>query len=180
MTPSARYFIEAPGDGDAAALSTLAQAVFTETFAFMDYPPDDLAAFLATAMGPSAYAAQIANPAFSIRVARDDTGTMVGFIKCGPNDLPMQPGEPPTERTRELHQLYVASAAQGAGLADMLMHHAFDDAASHRAEALYLSVFVENARAQRFYARHGFVEIGKNPFPVGSTIDDDRVWRCRL
>lgn len=180
MTSSARFFVDPPAVADAAVLSALAQSVFTETFAFMCYPPADLAAFLDKAMGPAAYAAQIADSSYSIRIARDDAGAMIGFVKCGPNDLPMPPGEPVPEHTRELHQLYLASTAHGTGLADLLMHHVFDDAANHGAQAIYLSVYVENFRAQRFYARHGFVEIGKNPFAVGSVVDDDRVWRCRL
>lgn len=179
MTPP-DFVTYAPAPGEAAELSRLAQAVFTQTFAFMNYPPRDLAAFLDRAMSEAAYAAQIADPSFSIRIARDAAGHMVGFVKCGPNDLPMPPGEPDRHRTRELHQLYIAAPAQGSGLADQLMRHVFDDAASHGAPAIYLSVYVDNHRAQRFYARHGFVEIGKNPFPVGATIDDDRVWRCRL
>lgn len=180
MTTPMRYFVAEPTVDDAVALSVLAQDVFTDTFAFMNYPPDDLAAFLDQAMSSETYRCQIVDPAYSLRVARDANEVMLGFIKCGPNDLPMPLGEPPPERTRELHQLYVAAAAQGAGLADMLMHHVFDDAHSYGAEAVYLSVYVDNIRAQRFYARYGFVEIGKNPFPVGTQIDDDRVWRCRL
>lgn len=180
MTEQQHFFVDAPASSDAAALSHLAQSVFRQTFDFMNYPPDDLAAFFDRAMSTDAYAVQIADPAYSIRVARDVGGAMVGFVKCGPNDLPLPAGEPDRARTRELHQLYIASAAHGSGLADRLMRHVFDDAANWDAQAIYLSVFVDNHRAQRFYARHGFVEIGKNPFPVGTTVDDDRVWRCRL
>ncbi len=180
MTRITRCFIDTPDISEASDLSALAQRVFQATFADMNYPPDDLAAFLTSAMGPDAYARQLADPAYTIRVARDEADRMIGFIKCGPNDLPMPPGEPEPARTRELHQLYIDAAAQGTGLADSLMHIALDDAAQHRAEALYLSVYVGNVRAQRFYARYGFVEIGKNPFAVGTVIDDDRVWRLWL
>ena len=180
MTAVARYFFDTPDIAEAAALSALAQRIFVETFAYMNYPPADLAAFLESAMGEAAYVAQLADPAYTIRVARDDEDRMIGFIKCGPNDLPLPPGEPDPAQTRELHQLYVDASAQGTGLADALMHIALDDAATHRAQAIYLSVYVDNLRAQRFYARYGFVEIGKNPFPVGSVIDDDRVWRLAL
>jgi ribosomal protein S18 acetylase RimI-like enzyme len=180
MNAGRRYFIEEPQLADAAGLSALAQRVFCQTFAHMNYPPDDLAAFLASAMGEASYARQIADPAFCLRIARDEAGRMVGFIKCGPNDLPMPQGEPPHATTRELHQLYVDEVAQGTGLADALMHVALDDAAAHAASAIYLSVYVDNHRAKRFYARHGFVEIGKNPFAVGSVIDDDRVWRLTV
>ena len=45
---------------------------------------------------------------------------------------------------------------------------------------LYLTVWVENHRARRFYDRHGFVEVGKYPYVVGSTVDDDRILRLIL
>jgi diamine N-acetyltransferase len=177
VTTAIRYHIETPGVGDAAALSVLAQRVFTETFAYMNYAPADLAAFLDANMSEAVYARQIADPAYAIRVACGDDGAMVGFVKCGANHLPMPEGEPAREATRELHQLYVAKKAHGSGLADMLMHCALDDAAVHGAQALYLSVFVENHRAKRFYSRYDFVEIGANPFHIGDQIDDDRVFR---
>jgi diamine N-acetyltransferase len=177
VTTAIRYHIETPGTGDATALSMLAQRVFAETFAFMNYAPADLAAFLDANMSEAVYAWQIAEPAFAIRVARGDDGTIVGFVKCGANHLPMPEGEPPRAATRELHQLYIVQEAHGSGLADMLMHCALDDAATHGAQALYLSVYVENHRAKRFYSRYDFVEIGANPFHIGDQIDDDRVFR---
>lgn len=171
------FVLEVPGLEDATALSACAQAIFRDTFAYMNYPLDDLAAFLETAMGVSAYAAQIADPGYAMRVARNQAGEIVGFVKAGPNDLPMPDGEPARERTFELHQLYLNEGAKGTGLADRMMAFVECEAHERGAVAVYLSVYVENARAQRFYARHGYVEIGKNPFRVGSQVDDDRVWR---
>lgn len=177
MSDGTEFELAAPGVEDAAALSACAQGIFRDTFAFMNYAPDDLAAFLEQAMGVAAYTAQIADPAYALRVARDAAGNMVGFVKAGPNDLPMPEGEPTRERTYELHQLYLNDVAKGSGIADEMMVFVDAEARARGAKAVYLSVFVENIRAQRFYARHGYVEIGKNPFPVGSQIDDDRVWR---
>jgi ribosomal protein S18 acetylase RimI-like enzyme len=180
MDASTRYFIETPDASDAADLSALAQRVFCATFADLNYPADDLAAFLHSVMGPERYHAQIVDPTYMVRIARDDSGQMIGFIKCGPTDLPLPSGEPDPQQTRELHQLYIDVAGQGTGLADALMHCALDDAAHYRAKALYLSVYIGNVRAQRFYARYGFTEIGKNPFAIGNTIDDDRIWKLSL
>lgn len=166
-----------PTMADAAAISRIAQESFRQTFAYRDYPPADLAAFLDGAMGEGRYAAQLADPAFALRVARRADGGLAGFIKGGPNELPMPEGEPPPEQTWELHQLYLLPEAQGSGIADTMMAWLDSEARARGARALYLSVYVENLRAQRFYARHCFIEIGRNPFPVGDTIDDDRVWR---
>ena len=43
-----------------------------------------------------------------------------------------------------------------------------------------LSVYHDNMRAQRFYARYGLREVGRNLFAVGSTVDDDRIWSVDL
>lgn len=179
MTQSAFDIVRAKA-ADTPAISRVAQSSFKLTFAHMPYSAEDLATFLDSAMGEARYAAQLADPAYAMALARDAAGDLVGLIKMGPNDLPMPPGEPERGQTRELHQLYLLSSAQGRGVADTLMDWGVAEARGRGARALYLSVYVGNERAQRFYARHGFVEIGKNPFRVGSVVDDDRVWRLWL
>ena len=57
---------------------------------------------------------------------------------------------------------------------------ALGTARAARAPELYLTVFDHNVRAKRFYARHGFVEVGHCTFQLGERIDDDRVWRKPL
>lgn len=177
--PTTAFALDTPTIADSAELSAMAQASFCDTFAYRGYPADDLAAFLTSAMGPQRYAEQIADPAYALRVARNLSNEIIGFIKVGPNDLPIVPGDAGAV-VRELHQLYLMPAAKGTGLAQQLMDWAMAWARQEHATALYLSVYVENDRAQRFYAKHGFVEVGKNPFMVGNTLDDDRVWRRAL
>jgi ribosomal protein S18 acetylase RimI-like enzyme len=48
------------------------------------------------------------------------------------------------------------------------------------APEIYLTVFDHNERAKRFYARHGFEEVGRCTFQLGERVDDDRIWRARL
>src|SRR3546814_1338955 len=75
-----------------------------------------------------------------------------------------------------LHQLYVGAAAKGTGVAAALIEWGIAWA-RERASILYLSVFTENPRAQAFYRRYGFVDVGRNAFRVGDHIDEDRIWR---
>ncbi len=172
--------LEIPALADAEEISAVAQASFRAAFADVSYPPADLAHFLDSAMGSTAYARQMADSRYALRIARNHGGAMTGLIKTGPNDLPMPAGQPPVELTRELHQLYLLDEAKGRGIADAMMAWAEADAQERGAVALYLSVYIDNSRAQRFYARHGYREIGKNPFRVGTVIDDDRVWKKPL
>ena len=48
------------------------------------------------------------------------------------------------------------------------------------ARALYLSVFIDNHRAQRFYARYGFEAVGRYDFMVGTHADEDIIMRLKL
>lgn len=169
------YDIVRPEIDDAAAIAALAQSSFSTTFDGL-YRREDLDAFLDEAMSARVYAEQLADPAFHFRVARSGDG-LAGFVKLGRCTLPLPSNEPPAAESIELKQLYLAPAAQGTGLADRMIDWAHDTARVLGHRAIYLSVWVENHRAKRFYARHGYVEIGTNPFRVGDQIDDDRIWK---
>jgi ribosomal protein S18 acetylase RimI-like enzyme len=79
-----------------------------------------------------------------------------------------------------LRQLYLDEEAKGTGLAQALMEAALAEARARGVKELYLTVWVDNHRARRFYERYGFEEVGAYAFVVGSTIDDDRILRLRL
>ena len=164
-------------DADVGDLTLFASGAFTETFGHI-YHPDDLALFLAGWNPPERLRAQIADPAWDIALARDDAGSIAGFIKMGPLDFDLPVGQTRDDAT-ELHQLYVGEAAKGKGIAAALMDWGLDWA-RQRGSILYLSVFTENHRAQAFYRRYGFVDVGRNAFRVGNHIDEDRFFRLDL
>lgn len=161
-----------PADG--APLSAMAQRCFTDTFGSL-YRAADLAAFLDRTFGADGLPSQLDDPAFAIRLALDGEA-IAGFAKIGPVAFP---GTWSTD-TIELHQLYVLGAWQGEGVAPQLMDWTIAAARARGAKAMVLSVFVDNLRAQRFYARYGFTEIGKYEFRVGDHVDDDRIWSLDL
>ena len=161
------------GPDDAAALAELGAATFVDTFGHL-YQPDDLAMFLQSHTA-EAWAKELADQAFAVRVAEADGG-LVGYAKLGPPHLPFEPrGE-----AAELRQLYVIEAAKGAGIARALIEWVIDRARDRRVDHLYLSVFTENHRARRFYAKYGFEEEGKYAFMVGNHADEDIVMRLTL
>jgi RimJ/RimL family protein N-acetyltransferase len=45
---------------------------------------------------------------------------------------------------------------------------------------MFLSVFIDNHRARRFYARYGFEEVGRYDFMVGTHADHDLILRLKL
>lgn len=160
---------------DGAALAQMAAECFADTFAHL-YKPQDLAAFLDETFGPQGLPAQIGDPDTRIRVATDGEA-IVGFAKIAPCHLP---SPPVPEGAAELHQLYVLKGWHGSGIAAALMDWVMATVRADGASHLVLSVFSENHRAQRFYARYGLAEIGAYGFQVGDQIDDDRIWSVAL
>lgn len=159
---------------DGPALSVMARRAFTETFGTL-YAPADLALFLDSAFGPAGLPSQIDKPEYRIRLALDGDA-IAAFCKLGPVDFP---GDWDAD-TIELHQLYVLKPWQGEGVSRHLMDWAIATARSMGRKRIVLSVFIDNIRAQRFYARYGFSEIGKYAFSVGNHVDDDRIWALDL
>lgn len=168
---SASFRDAAPAD--AACVAALARRTFSETFGHL-YRPEDLAAFLAN-HSEERWAAELADPAYAVRVA-EAKGELVGYAKLGPPSLPFEP----RGHSIELRSFYVLVPYHGSGLAAELMDWVLATAGARGAVDLYLSVFVDNHRAQRFYARYGFEKIGRYDFVVGDHVDEDHVMRRRL
>ena len=159
--------------GDAAALAELGARSFTETFGHL-YAPADLAAFLAIHT-PDNWSRELADPAYVVRIG-EAAGEAVAYIKLGPPALPVERPRPAIE----LRQLYVLAAHQGSGAAQQAMDWIIATARARGAQDLYLSVFIDNHRAKRFYARYGFERVGRYAFMVGDHEDEDDVMRLSL
>jgi diamine N-acetyltransferase len=158
---------------DAAAIDTLFRTGFTATFGHL-YLPEDLASFLAR-FTTAAWTAELTDPAFAFRLAEDDEG-LAGYCKLGPIGLPATVEGPAIE----LRQLYLLDRAKGSGTAQMLMDWALATARARGATELWLSVYVDNHRARRFYQRYGFEDHGPYAFMVGNHADEDRLMRLAL
>jgi GNAT superfamily N-acetyltransferase len=158
---------------DAAALADLFREGFCDTFAHL-YGAQDLAEFLAQHTAER-WREQLADPGYIIRLA-EDRERPAGFAKLGPLRLPVAAAR----QAIELRQLYVLKPWQGQGVAAVLMDWVVDEAKRRGAHELYLSVFTENHRARRFYARYGFEDVGPYAFMVGNQADEDMIMRRRL
>ena len=158
---------------DAAMIAGLFARIFVETFGHM-YSREDLDSFLA-GITPKAFAAEIRNPEFALRVA-EAGDEPIGFAKLGPPSLPVE--TPP--HTLELWQIYVLKPWQGQGVAQQLYDWAEAEARSRGGENLQLTVYVDNHRAKRFYERRGFVAVGRYDFMVGKQADEDIIMRKTL
>jgi GNAT superfamily N-acetyltransferase len=158
---------------DGAELDRIFDTVFCDTFGHL-YRREDLDAFL-SGFGIGDWEEQLGDPAFAVRIAEVD-GAAVGYVKLGPLKLPVEPTGP----ALLLDQLYVLKDHHGGGIATALIQWAIEEARGRGAEALYLTVFVDNHRARRFYERYGFGAVGRYDFMVGSQADDDIIMMRRL
>jgi ribosomal protein S18 acetylase RimI-like enzyme len=158
---------------DAATLDRIFDTVFCDTFAHL-YREEDLNAFLSS-FGVADWERQLGDPAFATRVAEVD-GETVGYLKLGPLKLPVKANGP----ALLLDQLYVLKEHHGAGIASKLMDWAFDEAKRRNASQLFLTVYVDNHRAKRFYDRYGFEAVGRYDFMVGNHADEDIIMRKLL
>lgn len=155
---------------DAMILDRIFGTTFCDTFAHL-YRPEDLDAFLAS-FGIEDWEQQLCDPSYAFRIAEVD-GTPIGFVKLGPVKLPVELDVPAIL----LDQLYVLKQHHGAGIAQALMEWALAEASRRGVEEMFLTVFIENQRARRFYDRYGFEAVGRYDFMVGSQADHDIIMR---
>lgn len=158
---------------DLPIIDRLFRTSFVDTFGSL-YAPEDLAMFFAK-FTTEAWAAELADPRYAFRIAERD-GEPIGFAKLGPVTLPVDPAS----EGAELHQLYMLGSAHGSGLGAQLMDWVVDTARSRGAGELFLSVYIENLRAQSFYRRYGFEIVGPYHFMVGNQADEDVIMRLAL
>lgn len=163
----------AAGPADAAALAALGRESFADTFGHL-YSAENLAAFLENHSEEN-WRRELSDPSFAVRLG-EAGGRAAAYAKLGPPSLPFEVKGP----TIELRQFYVLKAWHGTGASAELMGWALAEARRRGAEQLYLSVFVDNERARRFYERYGFEYVGKYHFMVGTHADDDLIMRLAL
>jgi diamine N-acetyltransferase len=161
------------GPEDAATLDRIFDTSFRGTFGHL-YPAEDLEAFLSS-FGIGDWEEQLRDPGFAFRLAEVD-GQPAGYVKLGPLKITVEPNGP----ALLVDQFYVLKEHHGTGIAGVLMDWALAEARERGARELYLTVFIDNHRALRFYERHGFEAVGRYEFMVGNHADEDIIMRKAL
>lgn len=80
----------------------------------------------------------------------------------------------------ELSKFYVHPGHHGRGSAAALMTATLDLAAASGLPGVWLGVNQENARAIRFYGKHGFQRVGTKRFRLGDRFEDDFILQQAL
>lgn len=163
---------------DAPALAALGRDSFVAAFGHL-YAADNLSGFLAEVYDVPAVAEEIADPSITHRLAGDPVaGALIGFVKL---KRPGWYGEySDAANPISLGQLYTAPQRTGQGIGAALMDWAIAEARAIGCDAIQLSVWSENVRAQAFYERYGFAKIADIDFWVGGHRDDEFLYELRL
>ena len=156
---------------DALCLGVLATQVFLDTYATGGIRPaiarEVLAAFSSDAMAHA-----IAQDNICIAVAEID-GHLVGF-----SQLTLDASHPmaPPGRAAELFRLYVQEPFTARGIGRQLLRAAEVSAADRGATVLWLTPWVHNTRALRFYAHCGYEDHGPTAFHMEGETHENRVF----
>ncbi|MFB9748808.1 GNAT family N-acetyltransferase [Leifsonia shinshuensis] len=167
--------------GDAVALASVAAVTFP-----LACPPhtteEAKAAFIATVLSAERFGEYTVDPERRLLVAEDAAGEVIGYtmVNLGePADADVRAALR-VRPTAELSKCYVLPGHHGEGVAGRLMEASLAAAAAAGAEGIWLGVNEENARAQRFYGKHGFERVGSKRFLVGDRLEDDWVMERAL
>ena len=153
---------------DAAMLAELGARTFSETFA-VDNSAEDMSAYLASAFSAAQQSAELADPDSLFLIAETD-GVAVGYamLRSGTALDNIHGGRP-----IEIVRLYVLQEQLGSGVGAALMQACLDEANQLGYATLWLGVWEHNARAQAFYRKWNFREVGTHIFQLGNDPQTD-------
>lgn len=158
---------------DAKAIGHIFDSSFCDTFAHL-YSAEDLESFRSS-FTVGDWERELDDPSNAFRIAEVE-GVGAGYLKLGHMRLTVESKGP----ALLLDQLYILKGYHGTGIAHALMDWALEEAKRRGAEELYLTVYIDNHRARRFYDRYGFEDVGRYAFMVGNHADEDVIMRKAL
>jgi len=139
-------------------------------------PAEAIANFVSTHLSEHRFAEYLSDPKRDILIVEVDS------LPAGYSMLVAEPSIDPevtsviaTESAIELSKLYLLPGAHGSGAATALMSATIERARQRGADAVWLGVNQRNARANRFYEKGGFENVGTKHFMVGGKFEEDFV-----
>lgn len=169
------------GADDAHRLADLAAATFP-----LACPPgtrtEDIAEFISNVLSTRHFESYVTDPSRVVLIDEDQGQPPVGYVM-------LVAGEPADRKiaaaltlfpTLELSKFYVEPSAHGNGASSRLMSAALAHARRSGCAGMWLGVNQHNHRAQSFYTKHGFRDVGTKTFVVGAQTHDDYIMQVQL
>ena len=147
---------------DAKLVAVLGAVTFYEAYYEHD-DPADLAGYIADAFSTKRIRAEMESPHAAFFIIYADERA-VGYAKMRTDSRADCIEE---ENSIELQRIYILERVFGRGIGETLLKHCLETARRKGFRTLWLGVWEENLRAQRFYIKHGFRRVGTLSFPYG-------------
>ncbi len=172
LTPHFRRGLE----GDADTLARVAASTFGDAFG-ADNPPEAMTAYMAQAFGPEQQANELAD-ADIITILAELDEKLIGYAQVRTAELPPPcvAGPSPVE----LWRFYLDRQWHGRGFARQLYAEVEAYARAAGGQTLWLGVWEHNGRAQAFYRKCGFADVGDHEFLLGGERQRDRIMSLSL
>ena len=144
-------------------------------------PPESVQKFIDANLTAERFEEYVADPGRAVLIA-EDGDVAVGYLM-------LVHGEPYDADVRavvrhlpttELSKIYVLPSGHGGGISRDLLAAALDVARDIGAAGMWLGTNQSNERAQRFYLKSGFEQVGTKRFWVGDHYEDDYVFELVL
>lgn len=156
-------------------LRQLAIDIYRATFQEVN-TPENMANYLAEAFHPDQVEKEF-KEAGSVFIGAYDLHRMIGYLRLRENH---EAADELGRNTIELQRLYVHADYQGKGVANELMHAAVAKANELKVAWLWLGVWEQNVKAQRFYHRWGFEKFSEHVFWMGNDAQTDWLMKKRI
>ncbi len=162
---------------DSEMLAGLCRKTFWD--AFHEHPenaPEDMADYMEKAFNIETIRAELneKDSIFLIAEVEDEIAgyakVMLGAIEDGIS----------AEKPVELNRLYAHQKFLGKGVGAALMDQCLQIAKENDCDLMWLGVWEFNPRAQTFYRKYGFYEVGKHVFQLGSDAQIDLLMQKNL
>ena len=170
-----KLFLRTASIKDVALIADFARQTFETAFG-PDNDPEDMHAYLDACFTNDQINKELENPGIAYLLAYADN-QVVGYVK-------LEAGPPPDYdaalKPVQLSRIYVASNLLGKGVGTQLMQLTLQECRQLGYESVWLGVWDQNLRAQKFYRRCGYKKIGKKSFILGSDTQVDTVYLLDL
>jgi ribosomal protein S18 acetylase RimI-like enzyme len=162
---AANLKIRQASEADAALVSVLGTVSFYEAYYEQD-DPHDLASYIRESFEIEKIRAELADPRTTFLIIfRAEKAVGYAILREGSKIDCIK-----SENSIELQRIYTIERVYGTGAGECLLKHCLATARQRGFATLWLGVWEENLRAQKFYAKYGFTRVGELAFPYAGTV----------
>jgi diamine N-acetyltransferase len=161
-------------ESDIETLRVFARDVFVETFSSRN-SAENMAQYLNEAFTLKKIREEVLDSS-NVFVLAEYQQTVIAYYKITTafdKADPSLPAELLEKPSILLERFYVDFAWHGTHVAKQMMQHCMDLVTSLNKEYIWLGVWEENIRAQKFYQKWNFEIVGSHPFLVGDEVQTD-------